>query len=459
MKPSRRRLIQLLILCMAATTLALLWGCTSTGGWGTSEDGRLFSHLSNGEVNRFLDTVKYDTDDTAYHYGLGRHFQRRGKHALAVKAFFQAVAIDPLNARAFNALGVSYDRMAKFDLAVQCYQWATVLSPEFASAYNNLGYSYILQGKPELALAPLRKATALQNANPLFRNNLALAVRQADANQPAAMAVRDDPALADKSDAAVALPLPEGPPRMAEDRTNDTAPAVDAPSRPESDPSAETARAVFAADLPENSITAIDTGMDGQQPAWVAPRIVIANGNGVNQMGRNLGRFFELNGFAIERLTNASHFGYPQTLIQYSDGQHQVALQLARLLTGGETTCNLIHQRREDGYVEVIAGQNIAGLNDLFNGRLTILVANGNGVKGAARALSDRLRAKGLIVASPVNADHFAHARSRIVYPEGCLANAKFVARTASENWSGLLVAGEKELKTIRVIIGSNFAM
>jgi len=460
MKITKRRLIQILIICTVVTMLALLWGCSYTGVWGSSQDDQLRSQLSNRDVHRFMDTVRIKTEDATYHYHLGRHFQQRNKHALAVKEFLQAVEIDPLNAQAFNAMGVSYDRMAKFDLAVQCYQWAVVLSPEFAAAYNNLGYSYLLQGKPQQALAPLRRATALQSENALFQNNLALAVRQTPPVRTADVAVEDEslPTGEDRRPAqppaAAESPVPGEANRLAGSRSE-----ADAQILPPADQPAEFALLALTPTPPGNNLAGIEADMEGQEPAWIAPRIVIANGNGAYRMGHNLGRFFEQNGFAIDRLTNADHFGYPRTMIYFSNGQRQVACQLARLLLGSDQGCDLIYQQRDDGYIEIVAGHNITELNDLFNGRLKIQVANGNGVSGAAQALSDQLSYKGFMVMRPVNADHFGYAHSRIVYPEGYLANARFVARAVSENWSGALVAGKKEQKTIRIILGDNFSL
>ncbi len=48
--------------------------------------------------------------------------------------------------------------------------------------------------------------------------------------------------------------------------------------------------------------------------------IEVSNGNGVRHMAGRIGKHLSINGFRIARLTNTSHFNYPETRIFYHKG-------------------------------------------------------------------------------------------------------------------------------------------
>ncbi|MDZ7666380.1 MAG: tetratricopeptide repeat protein [Desulfotignum sp.] len=111
--------------------------------------------------------------DAGYH--LARHFQKRGRHQLAVDELLRVVKADPAHANAYNALGVSYDRLREFDLAAAAYREALRIDPNLDYVYNNIGYSNLLQGNLEAAATAFKTAVALNTEKELYQNNLALA--------------------------------------------------------------------------------------------------------------------------------------------------------------------------------------------------------------------------------------------------------------------------------------------
>jgi len=108
-------------------------------------------------------------------YQLARHFQKRGRHQLAVEELLKVVKADPAHANAYNALGVSYDRLREFDLAAAAYREALQIDPTLDYVYNNIGYSHLLQGNLEAAADAFQTAVALNTEKALYQNNLALA--------------------------------------------------------------------------------------------------------------------------------------------------------------------------------------------------------------------------------------------------------------------------------------------
>lgn len=420
------------------------------------------------DINHFMGSIRYKQADSGDHYRLGRHFQQRGRHMLAVNEFSRAIDLDPLRADAHNAMGVSYDKLLQFDLAEPCYRRALILKPDFAAAYNNLGYSYLMQGRPEKGIAPLQKAVALQGRNIRFHNNLAIAYEQTGQIEKAAAEFK----LSGQNLQAHTVDtgrhtLASAGLTEADHQTRDAAEADKRSLFLAALKSSETGP-LPDQDRPEVSNSLPPIGYESQgrdvmitnaqaKPLWVAPQIEISNGNGVYKMARNIGKYFEYNGFDVYRLSNADHFEYPQTRIFYSDGQRQVACNLSQMLFGPDIVCDLINNGQKYGQVKVLVGEDVAGLNDLFSGRLKIQVANGNGVNAIAQRLSSYLREKGFYVVHPTNARNFEYPFTQIVYPAGQLANAQFLARAFPENRSGRLVKDDRNATTIRIVIGKDF--
>jgi tetratricopeptide (TPR) repeat protein len=468
MKKTFTRFNLLTITCGLIASSLVIVACSH---WQGSE-GQSYSRgrtrlFTDGSINNFMGSIRYKKADSGDHYRLGRHFQERGRHMWAVSEFSRVIDLDPRRADAHNAMGISYDKLLQFDLAEPCYRRALILKPDFAAALNNLGYSYLMQGRPEKAIAPLQKAVALQGSNIRFHNNLALAYGQTGQVQKAAAEFKLSGLnlQADSPDAGTHAPVSVG--LAGNDRQSRNTDEEDslqlfltALEASETVRLSNQSRRDVSNSLPseitesQGSRAMITTAP--AKPLWVAPRIEISNGNGVSKMARNLGKFFRNNGFDVHRLSNADHFEYPRTRIFYSDGQRQVACDLSRMLFGPDIVCDLINNNRKYGRVKVLIGEDVAGLNDIFSGRLKIQVANGNGVKAIARRLSSYLRTKGFFVARPTNAVNFGYPFTQIVYPAGRLANAQFLARALPENCSGRLVKDDRDATTIQIVIGKD---
>lgn len=449
---------------LIAVLLFAISGCTHgqhTGGYLTNKNPE--RTLSDGAMRQFWRSIP-EHRDADYLYQLGRHFQQRGRYELAIRPFLQVIERDPQRTDAYNALGVSYDQLSKFEQAEQCYRRALILKPDFAAAYNNLGYSFLMQGRADAAIEYLHQAISLQNSNPRFHNNLALAYRRSGRNlMTADISVNVE---SNRSDNTPGSPVSDSPTDQV------IALAIADIHRRESDlaatPSSGSAmhkNQAWGDPSPPRPVTTtiIETHLasldNDHQPVWVAPQIVIANGNGEYRMARNMGRYFADKGFGILRLSNADHFGYARTQIMYNNGQRQEACDLARLLFGPAIECDLISTQRMHGPVKVLIGRDIAGLNLLFNGRLRIQVANGTGVQGMAGKLTAYLRTRGYVASRPTNADRFDYQLTQIIYPTNRMDNARFLARELPGNFSGKLVHDERLGNRIHIIIGKDFRM
>jgi len=464
-----KRFYRLMITWWLITASLAMVACSHWQG----SDGRPYvigrtRPLTDSDMNHFMDTIRYKQADSEDFYRLGRYFQERGRHMLAVNQFSRAIDLYPLRADFHNAMGVSYDKLLQFDLAESCYHGALILKPDFASAYNNLGYSYLMQDRPEEAIAPLQKAVALQGRNIRFHNNLALAYEQTGQIEKAAAEFKlsgqdlQAHALNAGSHALASVGLTKDDHQIWNAGDEDSRPLFlsalkDSETGSIPDQSRQEISNSFQLDEYESQGSRVTIINAQSKPLWAAPQIEISNGNGVSKMARNISKYFKYNGFDVHRLSNADHFKNPRTRIFYSDGQRQLACNLSQMLFGPDIVCDLIHSDQQYGQVKVLMGEDVAGLNDLFSGRLKIKVANGNGVKAIAQRLSSYLRTKGFYVVHPTNAGHFKHPFTQIIYPKDQLANAQFLARAFPENSSGRLVKDDRNAATIHIVIGKDF--
>jgi len=102
--------------------------------------------------------------DPDYVFILGTALADRGRHAEAVAAFQDAIALDRAHAPYFVALGVSRWHLRRYDEAAVAFEEALVIAPGDAPALNGLGVARIGQGRPAEAVAVLERAAARHDA-------------------------------------------------------------------------------------------------------------------------------------------------------------------------------------------------------------------------------------------------------------------------------------------------------
>jgi Flp pilus assembly protein TadD len=131
--------------------------------------------ISYEKVNKFLSSIKKVDGDAEAKYQMARYFQKNNKHKIAIQELKEAIIIDPLFVKAYNALGVSYDQLWDFKNAIHSYKFAIKIDPNLDYVYNNLGFAYLLSGDYDPAIDAFLKAIALDKQNKRFRNNLGFA--------------------------------------------------------------------------------------------------------------------------------------------------------------------------------------------------------------------------------------------------------------------------------------------
>ena len=220
------------------------------------------------------------------------------------------------------------------------------MNPNLAYIYSNLGHSYILQGKNEEAIDALKQAFALGSNSKQTHNNLGLAYALSGQLDLAMKEFEYTGNRALAHTIAAKIYYRKGEFEKAKEHYSEAL-ALDPDSGPLQQ-SLETSGllARFGAVLAQLKET-IDVIMPVKQGHSVAstdkPKSLtnvgmeVSNGNGVNEMAKNIGRYLKERGFNIARRTNADHFGYQKTTLLYkaefSRATREVAEQLPEIPT------------------------------------------------------------------------------------------------------------------------------
>ena len=91
----------------------------------------------------------------------------------SVDQFRAAIVLDPQDAYPHANLSATYQKLGRYGEALEEAEKAVQLDPGFAGAYNDLGISYWYLKKPEKCIEAYRQAVALDPGNSLYALNLA----------------------------------------------------------------------------------------------------------------------------------------------------------------------------------------------------------------------------------------------------------------------------------------------
>ena len=328
--------------CVAALFLLFCLGGCSTfhNTWSYLkfwEKERPSYQVSENEISKFASTIRVHRNSADSHYLLGCYYQQKGRHNEAIREFEKAILINPGNAKAYNGRGVSYDKLRDFERAVKSYDMALKIDPSLDYVHNNLGYSYLLQGNYDAAIASFKKALALDAQNSRTNNNLGLAYAM---NGQYDHALQQFQQSGDKAQAHYNLAgvyyekgrfeeakkeyrhvlnlNPDFP------RARNGFDASDALARITSASSAAGGENTAAVNSESNTDQEI-----GSDPLLKETGIEVSNGNGVNHMARDIGRYLRSKGFNVVRLTNAEHFNYREGSIFCRKGYCGLAREIA----------------------------------------------------------------------------------------------------------------------------------
>ncbi len=137
----------------------------------------------------------------------------RGNYGNAIEYLEKELAQKPASVAALNGLGACYDQLGRYDVAQRYYFRALDLSPESSRTLSNIGFSYLQQGRHREAVALLELALQKDGGNQVAVNNLALARAGLEEAAPAvqvASSTNNGDKAADEMDFMTLLSLLQG---------------------------------------------------------------------------------------------------------------------------------------------------------------------------------------------------------------------------------------------------------
>ncbi|MCB1671003.1 MAG: LytR C-terminal domain-containing protein [Gammaproteobacteria bacterium] len=99
----------------------------------------------------------------------------RGNYGSAIEYLEKELAAKPSSVAALNGLGACYDQLGRYDVAQRYYFRALDMAPDSSQTLSNIGYSYLQQGRHRDAVAILELALQKNGGNQVAANNLELA--------------------------------------------------------------------------------------------------------------------------------------------------------------------------------------------------------------------------------------------------------------------------------------------
>ncbi|WP_200248183.1 tetratricopeptide repeat protein [Lamprobacter modestohalophilus] len=159
------------LLLLLPMILALAACQTVPTGPGAASDyyqrGRsaLLGENFSAAIENFQEAVRLDPRYGEAFYGLGQAYEATGRKQLALKAYLDAIAVQPSLGKAQAAAGRLYFEQRDYGPAEAYLNKATTLIPSDPAPFYYLGEIYRMQGKCNSSVSMFKKALAL---NPAF---------------------------------------------------------------------------------------------------------------------------------------------------------------------------------------------------------------------------------------------------------------------------------------------------
>jgi tetratricopeptide (TPR) repeat protein len=140
-------------------------------------------YTQTGKIDRAIDLLKQglqapQLDSTLsyeLHYHLGNAYMRQGNLASAISHYKEAIKqpiLPKLKLDSYNNLGNLLKELGKFNSAIKAYENALEIDPKFSTAYHNLGLTLKAIGLFDRAIEAYHQALQLNPHNPETHQNL-----------------------------------------------------------------------------------------------------------------------------------------------------------------------------------------------------------------------------------------------------------------------------------------------
>lgn len=116
-------------------------------------------------------------EDARRFYQQGVEYSRRQQWEQAIRAYLQAVRLDPGFVEAWTNLGYAYRKVRDYARSVEAYQRALRLRPDYAPAHDYLARTYLAMGDRQKAM---EHHEVLRRLDPRMADRLLRAIQAND---------------------------------------------------------------------------------------------------------------------------------------------------------------------------------------------------------------------------------------------------------------------------------------
>ena len=113
-------------------------------------------------IKAYSDAIELNPHYSVAYTNRGVLYGYKDEYELAIKDFNMAIELNPNNFFAYNNLGNVYDKIGDPDRAIEDFTKAIEFKSDYAKAYNNRGDAYRKKGEFDKALADLNTAISLK---------------------------------------------------------------------------------------------------------------------------------------------------------------------------------------------------------------------------------------------------------------------------------------------------------
>ena len=128
-----------------------LWGCHNTG-------------QTVKAIKAYQQALRINPDDADAWVNLGLTYSHADQTTKAIEAYQQALRINPDDAGAWYNLGTTYSHADQTAKAIEAYQQALRIDPDNAAAWYNLGVEFKFSGESQRVMEVYRRLKALDPA-------------------------------------------------------------------------------------------------------------------------------------------------------------------------------------------------------------------------------------------------------------------------------------------------------
>ena len=346
------------------TAFSNVWGEVEAQSGSTDEN-----------LSKLMSQLRPHPGNAEAHYQLGCWYLDRSRHEEAIKEFKKAIYIKPDYAEVYNGLGVCYDWKGDYAAASDAYRMALKLNPNLAYVHNNLAYALILQGKNGEAIDALKQAIGMGSDSTLTHNNLGLAYAFSGQFDLAMKEFEYTGNTAFAHELLAKIHYQKGRFDKAKKHYSEALALDPDSASSQKGMEASTLLGKFDAVLAQLKQTIEGIGPSDsvqKEASGYAPKSLanvgmeLSNGNGVNNMARNMGQYLNEKGFHIVRLTNADNFKYRKTTLLYKREFNEATREVAAQLPDVPALQEVKNFDRPNIGMKIVLGRDIAAHKDVI---------------------------------------------------------------------------------------------